>query len=398
MSALASPRGRVAPAPWTSTELLARLVSFDTTSRNSNLELMAFVQDLFDANGVAWHETRSADGRKRNLHARIGPAVAGGLALSGHVDTVPVDGQRWASDPFALRRDGGRLYGRGTADMKGFVACALAAVPHLVGLTLARPIHLFVTFDEEVNMEGARRLVASLDETDWPRPAACVVGEPTSMQPVVGHKGRLAAHVRVRGRAGHSAEPGRGVNAIHAAARAIGWLADRADERATRGPFVAGFAPAYTTSQVGTVHGGAILNIIPDAAEFGVEWRTVPGDDAPELLAAFRAHCEKRLEPAMHAVDPTTRFGFEVRDWVPGLALPLDHELATVVRHAAGSNASGYVSYATEGGLFEAAGLPTIVCGPGSIQQAHAPDEFIDAAELDRCDAFIRRMAQGLLA
>ena len=402
MSELASLPGRVAPAPLTSapltsTELLGRLVAFDTTSRNSNLDLMAFVRDWLDRHGVPWHESRSADGRKCNLHARIGPAVAGGLALSGHVDTVPVDGQRWASDPFAMRRDGDRLYGRGTADMKGFVACALAAVPHLNSLPLARPLHLFVTFDEEVSMEGARRLIASLDESGWPRPSACVVGEPTSMQPVVGHKGRLAAQVRVRGRAGHSAEPGRGVNAVQAAARAIAWLADQADARATRGPFADGFTPAHTTSQVGTVRGGTILNIIPDAAEFAVEWRTIPGDDAPTLLSELRAHCEARLEPAMHAVDPATGFEFEVRDWVPGLALPPDHPLATRVRHAAGSNASGHVSYATEGGLFEEAGLPTIVCGPGSIQQAHAPDEFIEAAELDRCDAFIRRLAQALL-
>ena len=387
----------VASAPLNSTELLGRLVAFDTTSRNSNLELMAFVRDVLDVNGVAWHESRSSDGRKCNLHARIGPAVAGGLALSGHVDTVPVDGQRWASNPFAMRRAGGRLYGRGTADMKGFVACVLAAIPHLTGLSLARPVHLFITFDEETSMAGARRLIESLDETNWPRPAACVVGEPTSMEPVVGHKGRLAAHVRVRGRAGHSAEPGRGVNAVHAAARAIAWLADRADERAAKGPFVVGFAPAHTTSQVGTVAGGSILNIIPDAAEFDVEWRTVPGDDAPALLAAFRTHCERHLQPAMRAVDPATGFDVDVRDWVPGLALPPDHDLATRVRHAAGSNASGHVSYATEGGLFEQAGLPTIVCGPGSIQQAHAPDEFIEVAELDRCDAFIRRLAQGLL-
>ena len=161
---------------------------------------------------------------------------------------------------------------------------------------------------------------------------------------------------------------------------------------------MAGFTPAHTTSQVGTVHGGAILNIIPDATEFDVEWRTVPGDDALALLASFRTYCEEQLEPAMHAVDPATGFNIDVRDWVPGLALPPDHDLAMRVRHAARSNGSGHVSYATEGGLFEAVGLPTIVCGPGSIQQAHAPDEFIEIAELDRCDAFIRRIAQGLLA
>ncbi len=391
-----------APAPGrvvrpSSAELLDRLVAFDTTSRNSNLGLIGWVRAYLDEFGVPYRESRAADGTRANLHARIGPAVAGGLALSGHVDTVPVDGQRWTSDPFRVRVDGGRLYGRGTADMKGFVACMLSAVPDLMAMNLARPVHLFVTFDEEVSMEGARKLIATLDEPGWPRPAGVVVGEPTSMQPVIGHKGRLAAAVRVRGRAGHSAEPARGVNAIHAAARAIAWLADATEARAANGRFAPEYETPYSTSQVGTVAGGSILNIIPEAAEFGVEWRTIPGDDAPAFYEVFQAHCRAAIEPAMKAVDPRTGFEFDVRDWVPGLALPPDHALATQVRRAANSNGDGHVSYATEGGLYEGAGLPTIVCGPGSILQAHAADEFIEQAELDRCDAFIRRLARDLV-
>ena len=378
-------------------ELLARLVAFDTTSRNSNLELIGFVRALFERHGVTVQESRSADGRKANLHAMIGPQVAGGLALSGHVDTVPVDGQAWASDPFTLREADGRLYGRGACDMKGFVASMLAAVPALVRLKLARPVHLLVTFDEETSMEGARRLIEALGEAA-PPPALCVVGEPSLMAPVVAHKGRLAAHARVRGRAGHSANPARGVNALHAAAAAVAWIGAEADRLASEGPFADGFEPPHTTLQVGTMAGGSILNIIPEYAEFSVEWRPVPGSDAMALLDRVRAHCAAEIEPAMRAVDPACGFTFTVTDWVPGMSLPPDHKLATLVRRAAQSNGAGHVSFATEGGLYEAAGIPTIVCGPGSITEAHTPDEWIARSQLDACDAFIGRLAQSCVA
>lgn len=380
----------------TAAELLARLVAFDTTSRNSNLELIGFIRALFERHGVTMRESRSADGRKANLHAVIGPWVVGGLALSGHVDTVPVDGQAWTSDPFALREADGRLYGRGACDMKGFVACMLAAVPALTRLRLARPLHLFITFDEEVSMDGARRLIETLGQ-DTPPPALCVVGEPSLMRPVVGHKGRLAVHARVRGRAGHSSDPARGVNAVHAAAAAIGWIAAEAERLAAEGPFADGFEPPHTTLQAGTVQGGSILNIIPEHAEFTVEWRPIPGVDAMALLERLRGHCAAAIEPAMRAVDPSYGFVFSVSDWVPGMSLPADHALATLVRRAAQSNDYGHVSFATEGGLFEAAGIPTVVCGPGSITEAHAPDEWIASSQLDACDAFIARLAQSCI-
>ncbi len=355
------------------------------------------MREWLDRHGVSARESRSTDGRKANLHAMIGPRMAGGLALSGHVDTVPVDGQAWASDPFTLREADGRLYGRGACDMKGFVASMLAAVPALTRLELARPLHLLITFDEETSMEGARRLIEALGE-DAPPPALCVVGEPSLMAPVVGHKGRLAAHARVRGRAGHSSDPARGVNAVHAAAQAIAWIAGEAQRLATEGPFAEGFEPAHTTLQVGTVSGGSILNIIPEQAEFTVEWRPVPGVDARALLDRLQAHCAAEIEPAMRATAPECGFTFSVTDWVPGMSLPPEHELAALVRRAAGSNGAGHVSFATEGGLYEAAGIPTIVCGPGSITEAHAPDEWIAQSQLDACDAFIARLAQSCVA
>ncbi len=381
--------------PRSTAAILERLVAFDTTSRNSNLPLIAYVRDYLDALGVGYREIRDADGRRADLHAVIGPSVAGGLALSGHVDTVPVDGQAWRSDPFRLHEEHGRLHARGACDMKGFVASMLAAVPALQAMSLARPVHLFITFDEEVSMEGARCLIRDLNDSGL-RPDMCVVGEPSLMQPIVAHKGRLAAEVLVRGRAGHSADPGRGVNALHAAAEAIAWVAADMRQRLKHGPFADGFVPPFTTAQVGTASGGSALNIIPDHARFAVEWRTIPGDDAQAELARLQKHVETTIEPAMHAVDPNSGFSFAVRDWVPGMALPADHDLARLVRRAAGSNGAGHVSYATEGGLYQEAGISCMVCGPGSIEQAHAPDEWIARSQLDACDAFILRLAEPL--
>jgi acetylornithine deacetylase len=373
--------------------LLDRLVAFDTTSRNSNLELIGFVRDHLDRLGVRYDESRDASGRYANLHARIGPDAPGGLALSGHVDTVPVDGQSWSTDPFRLTESDGRLHGRGACDMKGFVAAMLAAIPALQAMRLSRPVHLFITFDEEVSMTGARLLISRLGQ-QTPRPDLCVVGEPSLMQPIVAHKGRLAAAATVRGRSGHSADPEAGVNAVQAAAEAIAWVAAQARARQTEGPFAEGFAPAYTTMQVGTVQGGSILNVIPEHAQFSVEWRTIPGDDARAEFERLRRFAAERIEPAMKQVDPVCGFAFEANDWVPGMSLAADHALAALVRDAARSNGAGHVSYATEGGLYEAAGIPTIVCGPGSIEQAHRPDEFVTRAQLEACDRFILRLVE----
>ena len=379
----------------TSAEMLARLVSFDTTSRNSNLALIDSIRAWLDSHGATWRESRNAAGDKANLHVMIGPQAAGGIALSGHVDTVPVDGQAWSSDPFTLRADGGKLYGRGAADMKGYVACFLAAVPELMAMKLARPVHLLITYDEEVDCAGARRLVADMQEAGT-TPALCVVGEPSGMQPIIAHKGRLAARVRVRGLPGHSSAPGKGVNALFAASEAVAWIAAEARRHAAEGPFAEGFDPAYTTVHVGKMSGGTILNIIPEAAEFIMEYRNIPGVDPHAELERLRAFVTRAIEPAMKAVDPRCGFEVEALDWLPQMALPADHELAGLVKSATGSNSTGHVSYGTEGGIFQEAGIPTIVCGPGHIAQAHQPDEWIAQDQLDACDAFIRRLAGRL--
>ncbi len=381
--------------PTTTTEMLARLVGFDTTSRNSNLALIDFARTWLDAHAVPYRVSLDPTGTKANIHAIIGPHVPGGIALSGHVDVVPVDGQAWSSDPFTLREADGRLYGRGSADMKGFVASCLAAVPALKARTLARPIHLFITYDEETDMGGARRLIDDLAESGL-RPEFCIVGEPSLMQPILAHKGRLALRVTVRGLAGHSSEPGKGVNAIHAAAEAIAYIAAEQRRFAAKGPFVEGFDPPHTTPHVGTIGGGSILNIIPEHASFVMEWRCVPGDDPHAEVERLRRHVATHIEPAMKAIDPSCGFTLDVIDDIPGMALDAGHALAALTKRLAGFNSAGKVSYGTEGGLYQAARIPTIVCGPGDIAQAHKPDEFLAISQLAACDAFILRLADYL--
>jgi acetylornithine deacetylase len=383
-------------APSTTTELLAKLASFDTTSRNSNLALIAFVRDYLNAHGVSYRVSTDATGQKANIHAIIGPQGPGGIALSGHVDTVPVDGQAWSADPFTLRRDHGRLHARGSADMKGFVSACLAAVPDVKARNLSRPLHLFISYDEEVGCQGAQRLIQDLDESGL-KPALCVVGEPSGMQPILAHKGKLNLRVKVRGLTGHSAEPAKGVNAIHAAGEAIAYVVTEARRLAKEGPFEEGFDPPHTTIHVGTVQGGTILNIIPERCEFVMEWRNIPGDDATRHVERMRQFVADSIEPAMHAVNANTGFDFEVTTSMPGLSLGADHELTTIVKQLTGSNSTGKVSYGTEGGYYQGAGIPTIVCGPGHIAQAHQPDEWIAQEQLDACDAFIRRLVDRVL-
>lgn len=380
----------------TTTEMLSRLVAFDTTSRHSNLPLINFVRAWLDSHGVPYRLSTDETGQKANLHAIIGPQQAGGIAVSGHVDTVPVDGQAWSADPFTLRQQDGKLFARGACDMKGFVASCLAAVPDVQARPLVRPLHLFISYDEEVGCHGAQRLIRDLTESGC-KPGLCVVGEPSSMQPILAHKGKLNLRVQVRGLPGHSAYPSRGVNAVQAAGEAIAWVAAESRRLAVEGPFEDGFDPPHTTMHVGTVQGGTILNIIPQHAEFVMEWRYIPGDDPHRHIERLRAFVASAIEPAMHAVDPATGFSYEILVDMPGMALPPDHELTAVVKQLTGSNSTGKVSYGTEGGYYQEAGIPTIICGPGDIAQAHQPDEWVAQSELDACDRFLRRLVDRLL-
>jgi len=379
----------------TAVELLDRLISFDTTSRNSNLPLIDFIRGHLEASGVPCRLSYDATGTKANIHAVIGPPSAGGLALSGHVDTVPVDGQAWTGDPFTLRRRDGQLYGRGTTDMKGFVACMLAAVPDLAARRFARPIHLLITYDEETGCGGAQRLISDWHDSAM-KPGLCVVGEPTGMRPVIAHKGKVSIRVTARGLAGHSCDPRRGVNAVHAASEAISWVAAEARRVAAEGPFDAAFDPPYTTWHVGVMHGGTALNIIAEQAGFVMEMRTIPGQDPAQGLERLQSHVATAIEPAMRAVDPAAGFSFEILARLPALALDAEHRLARIVGEVTGFNAPGTVSFGTEAGFYQQAGVDAIVCGPGDIALAHQPDEWISEDQLDRCGVFIRRLADRL--
>lgn len=377
--------------PRTTPEILRALVAFDTTSDRPTASIIDWIEDHLATSGVRCSRSHGPEDGKWNLHAIIGPDRAGGIAFSGHVDCVTVAGQDWTSDPFTLREESGRLYGRGSADMKGFVAAMLAAVPDFQTIATQAPIHLFFTFDEEVTCDGARHLMKDVQARDR-LPSVCIVGEPTMLQPVIAHKGRLAARLTFRGRSAHSSTPDSGVNAIHAMGRAIVAIETSAARFATAGHRAEGFKPPYTTTQAGLASGGQVLNIVPERATLEIEWRTVPGDDAHAELTALLEELAP-VDAAMRHAHPECGIDHEVMCDLPPLALPETHALTDLIRQVTGANRTGHVSYGTEAGIYQRAGVPTIVCGPGDIAQAHKPDEWIARSQLDACDAFLRTVA-----
>jgi acetylornithine deacetylase len=380
-----------------SIDMLRRLVGFDTTSRGSNLALIDFVREWLDRHRVESELVFDETGRKANLYATIGPLGVGGIMLSGHTDVVPVDGQSWHSDPFAVSAADGKLFGRGTADMKSFIAVILARLPELVARRSRLPIHLALSYDEEVGCRGVRRLIAAL--ADRPaRPRLCIVGEPTSMRPVIGHKGKRSFRCRVHGFECHSAMTHQGVNAVEAAAELVAELKAMARRKRGQGPFDADYAPPYTTIHTGTIAGGTALNIVPKECSFDFEYRLLPGDDADRPIAELRAFAQSRLLPEMHAVCPEASIEFAELSAFPGLATDADAEITRLALSLTGANGTGKVAFGTEAGLFQAAGIPTVVCGPGSIEQAHKPDEFIELDQIFQCEEFIQRLFDRVTA
>lgn len=373
-------------------DILASLIVFDTTSRNSNLELIRFVQDYLTDLGVEARLTFDDQKRKANLYATLGPERAGGIVLSGHTDVVPVDGQDWRTDPFRATVQGDRVYGRGTADMKGFIACCLALAPRYLARHPKMPLHFSFSYDEEVGCVGVRRLIDDLKGLPV-RPAGCIVGEPTEMRVVNGHKGKHSMRCTVRGREAHSALTPLGVNAVEAAAEVVARLAALARRLKTAGPFDDGFFPAYTTVQTGTIRGGTAVNIVPRECQFDFEVRDIPGQDGEALIAEIVAYVERELAPPMRAVSPDAGFYWESLSSFPPLETDPESDIVKLARELTGANELGKVSYGTEAGLFHQAGLPTVVCGPGSIEQAHRPNEFLAIEQLARCDDFLERLA-----
>ncbi|WP_277053006.1 acetylornithine deacetylase [Zestomonas thermotolerans] len=380
-----------------SREILADLIAFDTTSRESNLALIEYVRAYLDGLGIASELLFNEDRSKANLYARLGPDGPGGVMLSGHSDVVPVDGQPWTVPPFTLTERDGRLYGRGTADMKGYIACVLASLPRFLKQPLRLPLHLAISYDEEVGCLGVRSLVAALEQRP-DRPDICLIGEPTEMRPVLGHKGKLAMRCEVHGAACHSAYAPQGVNAIEYAARLIGRLGEIGARLAAPERHDARFDPPYSTVQTGVISGGRALNIVPAECRFDFEVRALPSDDPQQVAAELRDYAERELLPQMRAVRADTGIRFTPLSAYPGLLTPADSPAAELLALLCGSRDFSTVAFGTEGGLFDQAGIATVVCGPGSMDQGHKPDEFVTLEQLECCDALLQRLAEWLRA
>lgn len=373
--------------------ILDRLIAFDTTSRNSNLALIEWVESYLLEHGVQGQRVSNDGGDKANLFATCGPAVEGGVILSGHSDVVPVDGQDWSSDPWTTREEAGRLYGRGTSDMKSFIALALAWVPDFV--KGSRPVHLAISYDEEVGCKGAPAMIERLRQT-IPAPRLAIVGEPTSMRIVTGHKGITVHSVRVRGVEAHSSLVHHGVSANAVAVELMHTLMEIARELRDSADPSNGFDPPYPTLTIGTMRGGEAANILAGHAEFQFDLRCPPGYDWAEILAPFFDRCEK-LDAEVKARFPQAGVTFEQRSNAPPLSATGSEDAVAFVRQLTGENSDpSNVSYATEGGQFQQAGFATIICGPGSIEQAHQPNEWIAIDQLESGSAFMARLAQRL--
>ena len=374
--------------------MIGRLVGFDTTSRESNLALIEFVRAYLDRWRIKSELVYDEARRKANLFATIGPQDRGGVILSGHSDVVPIDGQDWASDPFKLEARDGKLYGRGSADMKSFLAVTLAKVPDFVGQALDWPIHIALTYDEELGCLGVRPLIAELSGRQV-KPRLCIIGEPTSMRPVVAHKGSRRLRCHIHGHEAHSSLTHRGVNAIETAAEVIAHIKGIAREKRARGPFDPAFDPPYTTLQTGVIAGGTAVNIVPRECRFDFEMRHLPGDD-PDVIVDAVKRFSATLLPEMQTVSASAGIAFEETNAVAALSANESDEVVQLALALSGANGTGKVSFATEGGFYQQAGIPTVICGPGSIEQAHKADEFIALDQVKQCEDFIDRLIERI--
>jgi len=371
--------------------ILETLVGFDTTSHLSNLALIEWVEAYLDGHGVPHRRVANADGTKSNLLATIGPALEGGAVLSGHTDVVPVDGQPWSSDPFRVVERDGRLYGRGTCDMKGFLALALAAVPDLVAAAPRRPVCLAFSYDEEIGCLGAPAMIEVI-KRELPRPAFVVVGEPTDMVAVNGHKGITYHSVRVTGREAHSSQTQLGVSAVMEAVGLMASLTELAARLEREADPASPFTPKGATLTIGVVHGGTAGNILARECEFLFDLRCPPTLDPQTILAPFLAQAGA-LDAALKARAPEAGVSVRLLSDVPGFAPEPDGPAEAFARRLAGDNGPPRaVAFATEAGQFQRAGLSTVLCGPGSIEQAHQPDEYVEISQMERGVAFMRRL------
>ncbi len=375
--------------------ILAELIAFPTVSSESNLALIEHAGALLREAGADVRVLADGSGRKANLFATLGPGLENGVVLSGHSDVVPVEGQDWTSDPFTMREDAGLLYGRGACDMKGFIAACLAMAPVFAERNLTRPLHFAFTYDEEVGCLGARALVKDLAALGI-RPSAVIIGEPTDMRIIEGHKGCFEYTTRFTGSGGHASQPDAGVNAIEFAMRYLERLLSLREPLKARAPAGSRFEPPWTTLQAGAISGGPARNVVASECLIDWEMRPVTASDADFVKADIAGYVDDVLRPAMHRIDPTCEIVTHVVGEVEGLE-PVDTcEALRIARALTGRNETDVVSFGTEAGLFQTAGISAVVCGPGSIAQAHKPDEFISIDQLDQCLGMLRRLADRL--
>ncbi len=378
-------------------DILDDLIAFPTVSRDSNLDLIRYVQDALSALGVASTLVHNEDGRKANLWATIGPADVPGIVLSGHTDVVPVEGQAWSSEPFKLSKRDGNLYGRGSADMKGFIACCLVMARDAVNASLRTPINFAFSYDEEIGCVGVRRLLDLLKDAPV-RPRLCIIGEPTLMQAVTAHKGKLGFRVTAHGLEAHSSLAPIGVNAIYMCTDLIGEIRQLQKHIAEHGHRDGDYDVAYTTLHVGKMQGGEVMNIVPNRCTFDFEIRHLPQDDAEEIATRIRAAAEK-IAASYRGVFAGARFDFAELQSYPAMDTPVDSEAVRFVHSLTGGNSTGKITFGTEGGLFQKVlGTPAVICGPGNIAVAHKPDEYVSEAQMAACGRMLERLVGKLSA
>lgn len=383
------------PQTFTPRDMLSRLVSFDTTSRDSNLGLIAFVEDYVASFGLKTRRIPNPEGTKANLLITIGPDEPGGVILSGHTDVVPVDGQPWDTDPFTLVERDGRYYGRGTSDMKAFSAVILSLIPEFTARPLKTPVHIALSYDEEVGCLGVRPMIADIVRS-VPMPRLAIIGEPTNMKVVNAHKGIRSFRTTVTGREAHSSQVDRGVNAVMVAAELIMYLAKLSEEMRAKGDPTGRFDPPFTSVQSSTIEGGTALNILARHCTFQWEYRYLPGTSQDDIFEAFENHARNVVLPRLKAIAPEADIVTNVRSHVPALVARHGCPAEALARQLTGANHAEAVSYGTEAGLFQEAGIPSVICGPGDIREAHKPNEYIEITQVTACETFIRRLIAQL--
>jgi len=381
----------------TPVEMIEKLVGFDTVSRNSNLNLIDYVADYLAEHGVKSEKIFNDDNTKANLFATVGPDIDGGIVLSGHTDVVPVDGQPWDTDPFTIVEKDGKLYGRGTSDMKSFSAIALALVPEMIAKGIKKPIHFALSYDEEIGCLGSPRMIDRMVEKGM-KPRAVIVGEPTMMDIVTAHKGIVGLKTKVVGKEAHSSLVEDGVSAVMTATRLVNFIADMMAENKAKTDPDNSYAPApgYTTLHVGVMNGGTAMNIISRECEFSWDIRYVAEDDPQDFIDRFNSFCEESILPAMRAIDPECSITTEIVSSTSALGPEEEGEAEMICKSITGKNNTLSVAYAAEAGQFQDAGYSTVICGPGSIGIAHQPNEYIELEQVRASESFMRKLIDEL--